>query len=107
MNKNLVLSFNETSWELKSLGTESKVVETGGYPIRNELRMYDVYSVSKNGKNYKKIKVKISEVNEHLTNVNIYKNDEYLGNTSFNGKNIDLDAMVEITKWVKFYGENK
>lgn len=103
---NLVLQFNDTKWELKSLGTEEKVFEHG-YPLQTETTTYHVYSVSLNGKNYKKIKVKFSAINDELTNVHIYQNDDYRGNTMFRGHYVNLDEIVDIIKWVKFYGENK
>ena len=106
MKKDLVLSFNETTWELKFTETEQKVFEHG-YPLETETRMYDVYDVYLNGKIYKKIKVKFFEVDTHdFTNVHIYKNDEYVGNTFYKGVNVNLEEIVDIIKWIKWYGEN-
>lgn len=92
----LVLSFNETTWELKL------------FQKNLDFKIYEVYL---NGKKYKKIKVKLSTfpVDDYnvMTNVHIYKNDEYQGNTYFKNNNVNLDEMIDIIKWVKFYGENK
>lgn len=107
MTKDLVLSFNETTWELKFTETEQKVFEHG-YPLETETRIYDVYEVFINGKNYKNIIVKIHQdyLADDLRNVLIFKNDEYLGNTFFHGKDeVTLDGMIDIIKWVKFYTE--
>jgi hypothetical protein len=106
---NLVLTFNETTWELKSLGKEEKVIQRE-YPVQTETRTYYVYSVYLNGKNYKKTKVKFYDVpmtSGEMTNVHIYQNDEYRGNLYFKTSTVNLDEIVDIIKWVKFYGEHK
>ena len=107
---NLVLSFNETIWELKFAGIEEVVIEQP-HPFKPEDRRYEVYDVLLNGKKYKKIKVKLFNfpIDDYnvMTNVGIYKNDDYEGNTHFKNNDINLDEIVDIIKWVKFYGENK
>lgn len=108
--RDLVLTFNETKWELKFAGIEEVVIEQP-YPFKPEDRRYEVYDVILNGKPYKKIKVKLFNfpIDDYnvMTNVGIYKNNEYEGNTDFKNNDINLDVMVDIIKWVKIYGENK
>lgn len=92
MTNNLVLSFNETTWEFRLLEKDSD---------------YKLYSVFLDGKSYKKINLRLSThpVDDYnvFTVVKIYKNDEYLGSMDYKGSNVDLDVMIDIITWIKLY----